>query len=126
MARNNNNYNRNTGNNNSGQQKKKHSGAGHKTSVGKGGNPCTWGWNFSKRFGLVKFLCVFTSATKVVDSGRNRTWANVMVKITKPMSAPQTVSGMMDVHTGMVTIQDLGIVINPKAPNGGYCGKFTK
>src|SRR6478609_1766476 len=91
-----NNNNRNSGNSNNGQNRKKHSGAKYRASD-KNGNPCTTGWNYSKRHGLVKFLCVFTSATKVVDSNSGRQWANVMVKVTKPMAAPVTVSGMMDV-----------------------------
>jgi hypothetical protein len=104
-------------------QGKKKTGAKFKFAD-KNGNPCTTGWNVSQKHGLVTFLCVFTGKTKVVDSGSGRTWANVMVKVTKQMSPPFITNGMMDVNNGTVTVEDLRLVIKPSAPNGGYCGKY--
>ncbi len=103
---------------------KKHSGAKHGSD--KNGQVYTSGWNYSKRHGLVTFLCVPYKKSKRVTSARGIEWINVMVKIKKTMSANQIVSGMMDFHSGRVIIKDLGLVINPKAPNGGYCGTYNK
>jgi hypothetical protein len=123
---NNNNANYNQNRNNGGNaQKKKHSGAKFKSSD-KNGNPCTTGWNFSKRFGLVTFLCVVTSSSVKSESGTGKKYISVMIKVRKPMSADFVTGGIMNVATGQVTSDNLGIVINPKAPNGGYCGKFGK
>ena len=87
--------------------------------------PYTTGWNYSRRHGLVTFLCVeYSKSVAVVSPTSNRTWLNVMVKVKKSMSPDFITSGMMDLSTGSVIIKDLGIVINPKAPNGGYCGRY--
>jgi len=116
------NNNRGNGGNN---QPRKHSGAKFK-SRDKNGNPCTTGWNKSKFAGFVKFLCVVTKNSVKSESAGGRQWISVMVKVQKQMSPEEITNGLMDVQTGLVTIQSMGICLNPKAPNGGYCGKYGK
>jgi hypothetical protein len=103
---------------------RKHSGAKFK-SRDKNGNPCTTGWNKSKFAGFVKFLCVVTDASKSGETQYGK-WISVMVKVQRQMDKELIVSGMMNPDTGRVNIQSMGIVINPQAPNGGYCGKKGK
>ena len=47
-----------------------------------------------------------------------------MVKVQPKMAKAFITSGLMDQATGAVTINELGLIMNPKAANGGYCGKF--
>lgn len=135
MAKNNN-YNSRSNSydnrNNNNTPVKKHTGCKYINSD-KNGNPCTVGWNYSRANGLVSFLaCVYsankekgTKGSDVHESPKSgRKWINVMVKVSPKMAKPFIVSGMMDQATGAVTISELGLIMNPKAPNGGYCGKF--
>ncbi|RQO68509.1 hypothetical protein DBR40_19910 [Pedobacter sp. KBW01] len=122
FARKNNRSNNSRSDNNGGSQKK-HSGCKYK-ATSKNGSPVTTGWNYSRRHGLVTFLCVTTKNTEVHTSKSGKEWLNVMVKVTKPMCADTLVSGLMERHTGKVIVKEMGIVLNPKAPNGGYCGKY--
>jgi hypothetical protein len=106
------------------REQKKHTGA--KSGFDKNGNPYTTGWNYSRANGLVTFLATPYGKSKEVESRSGRSWLNVMVKVSRKMQKDFIVSGMMDLRSGMVTIQELGIVMNPKAKNGGYCGKYSK
>jgi hypothetical protein len=105
------------------QQTKKHTGAKFTRSK-KDGSPVTTGWNYSKRFGLVTFLCVTTSKSVESESNTGNKYISVMIKVRKPMSPEVITNGLMNIHTGQVTCEAMQIVINPKAPNGGYCGKY--
>lgn len=111
------------------QQPRKKSGAKCKHfTITKGPNAgvpriCTSGWNVSRKGGLNTFLC--TTTNKSQDAGKG--WVgSVRCEVTnKATHQMRVLWGTMQVSTGKVVIPDLGIVINPKAPNGGYCGKFT-
>lgn len=116
--------NDNRNNNNSDDQRKKHTGS--KSGFDKNGNPYTTGWNYSRANGLVTFLATPYGKSKEVQSASGRSWLNVMVKVSRKMQKDFIVSGMMDLRSGMVTIEELGLVMNPKAKNGGYCGKYSK
>lgn len=103
---------------------KKHTGCKFR-AADKNGNPVTTGWNYSRRHGLVSFLATPYKGTSVHKSRSGKEWLNVMVKITRQMQAPHIVSGLMERGTGKVIIKDLGIVMNPQARNGGYCGSYN-
>ncbi|PAW94082.1 hypothetical protein CKK33_11480 [Mucilaginibacter sp. MD40] len=115
----------NNGYNNNRQQARKKSGAKHKKSD-KNGNPVTTGWSKTRGAGFVKFLCVFTKNTDQHSSQSGRIWANVMVVVQKPMTPDVRTSGLMDLSTGKVVVQSMGIVINPQAPNGGFTGQYGR
>lgn len=118
--RNNNNYsNKQQSNNN---VPKKHSGA--KSGMTKTGKMYVQGWNVSKSNGMVSIIAGPTKNTDTHKSKSGRTWCNWMAKVTPKMAVPFLVSCLYDESTGKVIINDLGIVMNPKAPHGGYCGKF--
>jgi hypothetical protein len=106
-------------------QPKKHSGA--KGGNDKNGNPYVRGWNFSKRNGLRAFFCSpYKNTTKHEAEKSGRVYENWMCKVT--LSDGQTfIKGCLyEAATGKVTISDMGMVINPRANNGGYCGTFSK
>ena len=117
------------GNSNSGRSSsapKKHSGC-RVTVASKGsyvGSTVVTGWNYSRRHGLVTFLATPYSKSHESTSKNGRKWVNYMVTVTPKMSKSFIVSGMMDSVTKMVTIEELGFVMNPKAKNGGYCGRY--
>ncbi|WP_447642439.1 MULTISPECIES: hypothetical protein [Chitinophagaceae] len=113
------NYN-NRGGNSRPQRKK----SGAKAGVGKNGKPYVQGWNASRQNGMVSFLCVPTSNTGQHTSRTGRNWENWMVVVQPRMGASFLKSCLYDPSTGKCIISDMGIVLNPKAPNGGYCGRF--
>jgi hypothetical protein len=73
---------------------------------------------------LIAVKCITTS--KSSDSGKG--WVgSVACSITNKASGQKSFYwGTMQIATGKVVISDLGWVLNPKAPNGGYCGTFSK
>lgn len=99
--------------------------SGCSQGVDKNGKPYTRGWMRGKD-GILSLYAAPYSKSHVVESSTGRHWENVCVKVSQPVGggADYLVSGMRDITTGLVTIKDKGIVMNPKAPNGGYCGKF--
>ncbi|MFP5081623.1 hypothetical protein [Pedobacter sp. JCM 36344] len=110
--------------NSSNQEQKKHSGA--KKGFTKKNEPYCTGWNYSKRHGLITFLCVPYAKTAVHTSGNGVEWLNVMVKVTRGIAGTSITSGLMDRRTHRTIVKELGIVINPGAPKGGYCGRYGK
>ncbi len=116
------NSNQSNNNNNNNQAPKKHSGCSHKPD--KNGNPCTTGWNWSRRHGMMTFLCVVTKKSDVHKSGSGKEWINVMVIVSKEKEVEQKTNGLMDKASGKVIIDTMGMVLNPRAKNGGYCGRF--
>lgn len=131
-----NNYNSNYQNNGSNKSMKKHSGAKTGTYVPKswakypsdhkktGYVPYVRGWNYSRRHGMRVFLCTPYSKTKRVKSSSGKSWENWMVTIKQDGNKDVIVSGMYDVNSRKVIIDDLSMVINPSAPKGGYCGRY--
>lgn len=138
---NNNNYRTNGGgnygqkrngnyNNNYQQKPKKHSGAKHTkyfptTGVNKGFEQnIVNAWKLSKNKELIKVTAVTTSKSKESEKG----WfGSVAVTFVNTVTGAKFFYwGTMQKSTGKVIVQDLALVINPKAPNGGYCGTFVK
>lgn len=114
--------------NDDGGNHRKHSGAqaGRFNSKTLGdGVPYVIAWNYSKRYGMVKFIAAPTKKTKRVSSHSGKEWDNWVVKVQIGWHQPYLTGGLYEVATGRVIVKDLGIVINPKAPNGGYCGTFV-
>jgi len=105
---------------------KKHSGckSGVFTSDTRKNVPYVQGWNYSRAHGMVSIMCSPYSKTHVVTSGTGKNWETWIAKITPKMSAPFVQPCLFEVGTGRVIIKGLGIVMNPRAANGGYCGKF--
>lgn len=116
----------NNGYNNYNQQIKKHSGAKEKT-ISNGvniGKPCIVAWNYNKRLGLRSFLVTAHSKSKVVQTKKGKEYLTVMCTISQDGRPNQITNGFLDEHTGKVYLPELRYVINPKAPNGGYCGTY--
>ena len=110
------------------QPRKKKSGAKSKRYTPNNGNNAgkgmihTHGWRYSKRAGLITYSCNTTSKSVKKDSGWIGSIACEVMQVDSSQKAFYW--GVMEAATGKVVIQDLGIVINPKANNGGYCGTF--
>jgi hypothetical protein len=99
--------------------------SGSKAGTDKNGAPYTTGWNASKRNGMVTFLATPYKGSHVVTSRSGKDWMNVMVKIHyKDQMKTELKSGLRNMATGQVIINDLGIVLSPKSKNGGYCGRI--
>lgn len=110
------------GYNSNSQRPKKRTGAKFKAKD-KNGNPCTTGWHKGK-YGFTKFLCVVTKSSVESESKKGNRYISVMVVVQRDMLPPSKTSGLMNTSTGKVTVESMGIVINPGAPNGGFCGKY--
>jgi hypothetical protein len=125
-----NNYNNsyNNGGYNQGQNrpKKKRSGAKFGYSNGNAATPFVRGWKATRRFGLITYLCVPYKITRTHTSGSGKEWENWMLKIQFADGKTELKSCLYNVQSKKVIINDLGMVINPNAPNGGYCGSFVK
>ena len=111
------------------RQFKKHTAAGHKEGKTKAGRDykITWGWNVSKGGGLVSYLAKNYAKSHMVESKNGRKWLTVIVVATLARTKDTKIKpGLMDLQTGKVIVKDWKLVINPKAPNGGYCGTFMQ
>ncbi|MCU4165219.1 hypothetical protein [Carboxylicivirga caseinilyticus] len=88
----------------------------------KNGAPVITGWNKSRSRGFISFIA---SPHKKKSKGKNPNYETWMVKVT---SGIQTVwhVGQYNLTKGILTIPDLNMVANPKAPNGGFFGSFLK
>ena len=73
---------------------------------------------------MVTFYACPYGKTKIVTSATGRSWGNWMVRVKTAMGKEFIVGGMHDTNSNMVTVREMGFVMNPKAPNGGYCGRF--
>jgi len=118
---NSNNNRRSNNNDNGGSGKKK---TGSKTGVFDNGARWTNGWNVSKANGLVKLFAKQWSGSTESVSKSGRKWSTVIIEMTKKWGKKEVVFGLMDVQTGQTIIKDMQVVLNPKAPNGGYCGQY--
>lgn len=107
-------------------QGKKRSGAKY-IHTSKNGNPCITAWNASKSRGLLSILVAPYKGTKVVHSKSGREWHVWMASVIFKKTGQKSLSPVLvDAAKHSCTIKELGLTINPGAPNGGYCGTFVK
>lgn len=127
MARNNNRNNdsRRDGGNSGSDKRTKSTGckAGNGRDSGK---PWVSGWNKQKnRF--VSILAFPYEGTSVHTTDKGDEYENWVAKVkVDDVPQPGVTPCLYQRSTGKVILKDFGYVMNPKAPNGGYCGKFTK
>ena len=50
-------------------------------------------------------------------------WVGVLVVVSRPFQADVLQNAFMNLANHKVYIKSWNVVINPTAPNGGYCGK---
>ena len=105
----------------------KHSGAKMGTDVN--GKQYIRGWNYSKAHGMVVYYCTPWERTKVVKSKTGKQvgteYANWLVTVQRKNLPDVLTSGMVNVNKKIITLNAYGMVINPNAKNGGYCGTFV-
>ena len=104
---------------------KKHSGAKSGYAHGDQSRPYIRGWKFDKTHGLRAFICSPNKKTKDVTSKNGKTWANWTAKVTTP-NGVQLYNCLYNYETKTVFINDLGLILRPSSPNGGYVGPFFK
>lgn len=76
------------------------------------------------RFGFHVLYARPYSKTKRTKSKSEKRWLNLFVTITNRSTMQETkCSGMFDLDRQRLYISDLNLIVNPKAPNGGYFGK---
>jgi hypothetical protein len=112
----------------SGGAPKKHSGAKHGTYANKKGksNEYVQGWNVSRRNGMLKFFCASYNKSHTGKSKSGKVWITWIAKIQPEKGQPYILPCLFYPATKKVVIGSLGVVLNPSAPHGGYCGRFTK
>lgn len=111
-------------------QKKKRSGATKRTYVPtKGANAGNHqiivnGWRVNRQAGFTQYTAVTTKKSK--DGGKG--WISHVYITVVNQTSGQTSNywGCMQASTGKVVCDALSLVINPAAPNGGYCGSYVK
>ena len=101
------------------ERPKKRSGAKYGISP-KTKRPYIQGWKATKD-GMVKIIAGPTKKGMVSDQSEQ--WVcNVTIGYAKPV----TMTAFYNVNSKKLTIPDMSFVLNPGAPNGGYCGPFYK
>lgn len=103
------------------QKPKKRSGC--KTGTNKSGDLYLTAWNVSKRHGFISIIAGAYSKTKEVKSKSGIVWQNWAVKVTPERQKPYFVSGMFNMQTRRLVIQELGMVANP---NTRYFGTYKR
>lgn len=83
----------------------------------------TNGWMVSNKQ-FIQISCVTTKNTQLSEKGW---YGNVACTVTNKTAMTESLFwGTMQKSTGKVVINDLNLVLNPKAPNGGYTGTYLK
>lgn len=125
-------YNNNRYNNHQGGQNrpvKKRSGASAGFANGEADKPYVRGWKYDKTHGLRTFIAGTykgkNSQTHRIKSKNGKEWENWFVKVTGPHGVTKH-NCLYDVQKKRVFIQDLGLMISPSSPGGGYTGPFFK
>lgn len=85
--------------------------------------PWVNGW-FIRAKQLVKVLCTPYKGTTKGTSKTGKQWETWIAKVTPSIGAPYLQPCMYYPQTGKVVISSMGLTVNPKAPNGGYCGRY--
>lgn len=106
---------------------KKHSGAKF-TASSKNGNPCITAWNYSRRLGLISVFAAPYKGTKEVTSPKSgKAYQVWMCTIEGKGIASTHFPVLVSVEKHSFQIENgYGWTVNPNAPNGGYCGTFSK
>ena len=94
--------------------------SGAKYGTGKNSKPYVQGWKATKG-GMMKFIACPTE--KGMVSEQCEQW---VVNMTVGYNKPQVMTAFYNVNTKRLIIPDINFVLNPNAPNGGYCGPFYK
>lgn len=85
--------------------------------------PYVAGWRASR--GVI--TSILATPYKGTDSHKSKTgivWQNWVAKVRVGTQQPYLTSALYNTMTRKVTIKALGYVLNPNAPNGGYCGSY--
>ena len=108
------------------RQQKKHSGA----KFGQAENPFVHGWKYDRRNGLRSFIAGpykgKNSSTKRFTSKTGKEWENWAVKIQLANGQIIWKQCLYQVASRRVFINDMGLMMSPNSPNGGYIGPIKR
>ena len=122
QQRNQNQNNYNNGNRSQGSGKKK-SGAKFGMQKNDSGLPYVHGWMVRARTGMITFTCIPYKGTDVHTSQSGNKWHNWMVKVKYvDQIREDTFSCLYNPSNHTCHIKDLGLIVSPKSPNGGWVG----
>lgn len=109
------------------QKPRKKSGAKSGSSRTREGEIKLWvsGWKGAGA-SFMTCICGPYGKTETTDSKTGRKWQNWIAKFQPKNAAPFIQPCLYDMMTGKVVIGSMGLVINPKAANGGYFGTYVR
>lgn len=82
------------------------------------------GWKASRQGLLSVYARPYSGTKEHVGAQRGKHYLNYFVTIVNKNTGHETkTSGLFCMETGKLHIPQLNWVMNPSAPNGGYCGK---
>lgn len=93
------------------QPQKKHSGC--RSKMGKNGKNVIFGWNYSRRHGLVNFVATMKNEKNVCVNKNGEELHIYVVTINKAMQAKQTITGFFKPNDGKLRMPDLAMTANP-------------
>lgn len=104
---------------------KKHSGA---KKIVKNGVDYISAWNYSRQKGMVTvFIAPYNKSDVVHSAGSGKKYRSLMCQIEyKNSGVSKHFPVLINIDTERVSIPEMGWVVNHRAPNGGYCGIFSK
>lgn len=101
------------------QPEKKYSGAKVVYSKAKGGYYVS-AWRLSRKQGLISYFVFLHEKSRIVSSEKNE-YQTCIVKMTvKDSGVTQIYPALWNTQNDKVTCNDLNLIIDPKAPKGGY------
>ena len=119
----------------SGNDKKKRSGAKVVPVRDGGGEFVVVAWNYSSSRGMMSVICgerktiggKEVKGVQYCTSESGNEYSKMMAKVSyKNSGVEKLIPCLMNTKTHKITLSEIGMVINPNAPNGGYFGKFSR
>lgn len=99
-------------------QRKKHSGC--KIMKHKDGRTIVSAWKYSRKMGMLSIIGIENHSSETKSS---RWFKMTLQAVNKNTGETRTYSALWDSQKNKVVIGTIGWILNPNAPNGGYCGK---
>lgn len=88
--------------------------------------PLITGWNYAKSRGMLSFIATPRKDKKIRETA-HPDWENWYVKVfNKRTLQTEHHNGFYQLSKGRLFIKDMVMMLNPKAPNGGYVGTYIR
>ena len=108
------------------KKRKKRSGCKWKNTT-RNGKPCITAWKYdAQKKGIISVLVAPYKKTKRRKSKAGITWENWIATITMPSGNKLVRSCMVNMDNKKFYLQELNMMGNPRANNGGYFGTHIR